>query len=258
MTSKESNLTRDIILDLLPIYLAGEASADTCIAIESFAQTDSEISNILQAGDLSMADLHPIIEAPKNLESKTIARLQHTIRKQILYVAMATISILMVPFIAMMFTKEVNWSPADFIVMGCLLMAAGIGYVVVANLSDSLLYKLATAIAVFAGFLLIWANLAVGIIGQSGDTANLLYGLVFATAIVGAIKSKLTAKGLAKTMFATALVQLLVPVFAWLALPDALEQSQGFFRVQIINGVFTALFLCAGLLFRRVDLNQLK
>jgi hypothetical protein len=252
MTTKQSTLTRDIILDLLPAYLAGEASEDTRIAVEDFAQNNCDISKIIKAGDLSIAALKPSIEAPKDLENITINRLKHSVRKQILSVAIATISILMLPFIAMMFTNEVNWSPADFIVMGCLLMAAGTGYVVVANLSESLTYKLATAIAVLGGFVLLWANLAVGLIGSSGNPANLLYLLVFITAIAGALRSKLTAKGMAKTMFATAGLQMLIPMIAWTFWPGSLLQDTELFQVLVLNGFFAGLFFCSGLLYRRV------
>jgi anti-sigma factor RsiW len=36
-------ITRDIVLDLLPLYLAGEASADTRALVEEYVQTDPEL-----------------------------------------------------------------------------------------------------------------------------------------------------------------------------------------------------------------------
>jgi hypothetical protein len=256
MTRKESTITRDIILDLIPAYLAGEATEDTRSAVDYFADIDPEIAKLIRAGDRSLAVLKPSITAPKKLENIAIKRLQHKIRKQTLYVAMATISILMVPFIAMMFTNEVNWSPADFIVMGGLLMFAGTGYVVIANLSDNLTYKLGTALAALSGLLLIWVNLAVGFIGSSGHAANMLYLMVYVTAIGGLLKYKLTAKGMAKTMFVTAWVQILVPVIAWTIWPESLSQSPGPLKLMLLNGFFAGLFVSAGLLYRRAESHQ--
>lgn len=38
------NVTREIILDLLPCYLAGEASPDTCALVEEYLKEDSELA----------------------------------------------------------------------------------------------------------------------------------------------------------------------------------------------------------------------
>ena len=40
------NITRDIILDLLPLYLAGEASQETRDLIEEFLKTDQELATL--------------------------------------------------------------------------------------------------------------------------------------------------------------------------------------------------------------------
>jgi hypothetical protein len=38
------NITRDVILDLLPLYVAKEASADTCALVEEYLKTDPEVA----------------------------------------------------------------------------------------------------------------------------------------------------------------------------------------------------------------------
>jgi anti-sigma factor RsiW len=43
------NITRDIIFDLLPLYLAGEASEDTRAAIESSLKEDPELAREVAA-----------------------------------------------------------------------------------------------------------------------------------------------------------------------------------------------------------------
>ena len=41
-------LTRNIILDLMPIYLAGEASEDTKTLVEEYLKTDPELAKLSQ------------------------------------------------------------------------------------------------------------------------------------------------------------------------------------------------------------------
>ncbi len=41
-------VTRDVVLDLLPLYLADEASSDTRALVESFLETDPELASIVQ------------------------------------------------------------------------------------------------------------------------------------------------------------------------------------------------------------------
>ena len=42
------NITREVIVDLWPVYTAGEASADTRALIEEFLQQDTEFARLLQ------------------------------------------------------------------------------------------------------------------------------------------------------------------------------------------------------------------
>ena len=39
-------ITRNVILDLLPLYLAGEVSADTRALVEEYLETDPELANV--------------------------------------------------------------------------------------------------------------------------------------------------------------------------------------------------------------------
>ena len=40
------NITRNVILDLLPLYVADEVSADTRALVEKYLETDSELTNV--------------------------------------------------------------------------------------------------------------------------------------------------------------------------------------------------------------------
>ena len=39
-------VTRNVVLDLMPLYLAGEASADSRVLVESFLDTDPELADL--------------------------------------------------------------------------------------------------------------------------------------------------------------------------------------------------------------------
>lgn len=41
-------VTRNVILDLLPLYLAGEASVDTAALVENYLKTDPELARLAE------------------------------------------------------------------------------------------------------------------------------------------------------------------------------------------------------------------
>jgi hypothetical protein len=65
--------------------------------------------------------------------------------------------------------------------------------------------------------LLVWTNLAVGIIGEPDELANLMYVGVLAVGILGAITARFRPAGMARALLATALVQALVAGIALIA-----------------------------------------
>ena len=73
--------------------------------------------------------------------------------------------LLLIPLVAMQFTTEVNWNLADFIVMGFLLLGFGLLIELVLQKSANMKNRHLYALLVFVLFLLVWAELAVGIFG---------------------------------------------------------------------------------------------
>ena len=73
--------------------------------------------------------------------------------------------ILLIPLIAMQFTKEVKWDIFDFVVMGTLLLITGLAIELVTRKLKSTYIKIGLALIILIMFLLIWAELAVGIFG---------------------------------------------------------------------------------------------
>ena len=163
--------------------------------------------------------------------------------------------ILLVPWIAMKFTPEVNWDLFDFLVMGSLLMGVSVAYEVVARRSQRTLYRIAFGIGLTAAFLLVCINGAVGIIGNEGNPANLMYGTVLAVGLVGSLIARFKPQGMAYTLFTAAMVQLLVPVVALLIWPQITWGAAGILGVFTFNTVFASLFLVSGILFRRARIS---
>lgn len=80
-------------------------------------------------------------------------------------VAFATGILLLVPFTAMQLTDAVNWGPVDFVVMGVLLLFTGTTIELVMRAVAGPVPRIIGVAVVLAAFLLIWAELAVGIFG---------------------------------------------------------------------------------------------
>lgn len=122
--------------------------------------------------------------------------------------------LLLLPAVAMRFTGEVRWDGADFTVMGLMLAAACGAMDFGMRRSGRLAYRAGVAVGVAGAFGLLWANLAVGLIGSEDNPANLMYLGVLATGIVGAVLARFRARGLVFTMLAMAAAQVLVAVIA--------------------------------------------
>lgn len=73
--------------------------------------------------------------------------------------------LLLVPFVAMKFSDEVSWSPADFAVAATLLLGTGLLCELVLRKVTALKYRIAICAGILLVLLLIWAELAVGIFG---------------------------------------------------------------------------------------------
>ena len=82
------NITREIILDLVPVYLAGDASPDSKKLVEEFAQTDTQVASILAVGELELETQTP---EPQNLEMETLIHTRRRVSHQAWRLALAII-----------------------------------------------------------------------------------------------------------------------------------------------------------------------
>jgi len=71
--------------------------------------------------------------------------------------------LLLIPFIAMQFTTEVNWKANDFLIMGVLLFGTGLLCELVMRKVNSIIHRALICTAILLALLLVWAELAVGI-----------------------------------------------------------------------------------------------
>lgn len=164
--------------------------------------------------------------------------------------------LLLLPLVAMRFTDEVNWTGSDFLVMGALLAAACGAYEFATRMSGNTVYRAAFAVAVLAAFLLVWVNLAVGVIGSEDNPANLMYLGVLAVAVVGAPIVRCEARGMARVMAATAAAQALAGVIAASAgwgMPDG-----GLLEIAGVTAFFMVPWLVSAALFRMASLGRLR
>ncbi len=122
--------------------------------------------------------------------------------------------LLALPWVAMRFTSEVDWSPVDFAVFGTMLALACGAVELAMWASSAWSYRLGALAGIGTGFLLLWVNLAVGFIGDEDNPANLMYAGVLGLAIVGSLMARLRARGMAIAMTLTALAQGAVAVIA--------------------------------------------
>jgi hypothetical protein len=157
-------------------------------------------------------------------------------------------AVLLLPLLAMQFTDDVNWGLFDFAAAGALMFGAALAYELVARKGGTLAYRAATGIAVMTALVLVWINLAVGIIGSEDNPANLMYLGVLAVGAIGAGVARLRPRGMARALFGTAVVQALVPLIAMVVWKSDMTPSVG--GIVALNTLFAMLFVGSALLFR--------
>lgn len=84
--------------------------------------------------------------------------------RDIARIVLGTAILLLVPLVAMQFTREVDWGPGDFLAAGALLAGAGFAWVGVARCVRAPGRRALMKAGVVLALLLVWAELAVGIV----------------------------------------------------------------------------------------------
>ena len=86
--------------------------------------------------------------------------------KRLVRILISAPLLLLIPFIGMQFTTDINWSFSDFLVMGLLLAVLGFLLEIILRKVVKKNKRIALIALLLIMFLLIWAELAVGIFGS--------------------------------------------------------------------------------------------
>lgn len=87
--------------------------------------------------------------------------------KRLIVILVSALSILLIPFVAMQFTNEVNWSVYDFLIMGVLLLVTGLLCELILRRIKSLQNRIIVCGMIILALFLIYLELAVGVFGTS-------------------------------------------------------------------------------------------
>jgi hypothetical protein len=175
--------------------------------------------------------------------------IDHKFSQSIAGVALTTGLLLLIPLLAMQFSDGVAWTLIDFLIAGFLLFGTGLTYTLVTRKTEKTAYRIAVGFALLTGLVLVWVNLAVGLIGSEENPINLMYFGVLAVGIIGAIIVRFQSQGMVGTMAAVAFAQALAGV---IALISDMHRSPNSSVTEIlgVNGFFIVLFIVSALLFR--------
>jgi hypothetical protein len=78
---------------------------------------------------------------------------------RLICILLAVPTLLLIPFIAMRFTNEVNWTALDFITMGFMLLVTGVAIEVALRIVRVTWIRVAAVAAILFGFVMVWGTL---------------------------------------------------------------------------------------------------
>lgn len=145
------------------------------------------------------------------------------------------------PAIAMQFTAEVRWETGDFAFALTLLGGVGLALELAIRAGGDWAYRGGAAVALAAGLLMLWANAAVGIVGNEENDINIVFNLIPLLALFGAIGAQLSARGLAAAMAAVAAAQAAIGLLA---------QTLGH-SIWVFTAIWSGAWLLSAWLFRQ-------
>lgn len=149
--------------------------------------------------------------------------------------------LLLLPLVAMQFSNEVNWTVGDFLFAGLLIGIVGVTFELTVRVTRNWAHRAAVVSALAAGFLTIWANGAVGMIGSEDNPYNLLFFGVILLALAGSVAARFRPAGMALAMAVAAAAHSAV------AVGGMVEDPRG----GIFSLAFAGLWLLAAALFRK-------
>ncbi|MFL6735885.1 MAG: hypothetical protein ACJ8F4_02355 [Sphingomonas sp.] len=144
------------------------------------------------------------------------------------------------------------WSAGDFIVAGAMFAIVGGTFELALRASGNVSYRAGVAIALAAGFLLVWINLAVGMIGSENNPLNLLFFGVIGAALTGSIIGRFKPAGMARAMIVAGALQGAIGICVFILDLGAGEPPGALGLLGLIE-FFALMWLIAAWCFRRAE-----
>jgi hypothetical protein len=159
--------------------------------------------------------------------------------------------LLLTPLVMMQVSDEWNWGVGDFVFAAVMICGTCALYELATTVSGSLAYRGGVALALAASFLIVWINLAVGIVGEDNPANLNFFGLV-AMAAAASFAGGFSAKGMARAMACVAAAQAFLGVLLATA-PINATMPPGPAKLLAFNLAFAAVWLFAAGLFWRAS-----
>jgi hypothetical protein len=141
------------------------------------------------------------------------------------------------------------WTLSDFVFAGVMFAIVGGALELAVRASDKVAYRLGAAVALGTAFLLVWINLAVGIIGNEDNPLNLMFFGVIAAALVGSIVARFTADGMARAMAVAGAIQCAIGIGVFLN--NASAEPPGRIGLLALIEFFALTWFLSAWLFRK-------
>ena len=154
--------------------------------------------------------------------------------------------LLLLPLVAMRFGDEVNWTEGDFIFAGVMIGGTGALFELTVRMSRNFAHRAGIGFALAASFMTVWANAAVGMIGDEDNLYNLLFIAVIGLALAGALVARFRAQGMALAMAIAATAQVIVSLVGMPTDP----------RGGIFSACFGGIWLISAALFWKAARDQ--
>lgn len=97
-----SDITREVIIDLLPAYFSGEASEQTRQVVEAYFERDSEFAHMARSMNDRLLQAVPA-QLPEDHQMRTLRRTQATIAWRVVALGIGLTFIMMAVLIGMAF-----------------------------------------------------------------------------------------------------------------------------------------------------------
>jgi hypothetical protein len=167
--------------------------------------------------------------------------------KSIVWAALVTVGVLLIPLWGIFHVDGWNWDWRGFVVAGAFVFSAALTYELVVKGMSNKAYRFAMGLAVATALVLSWVNFVLAV---DVSLANFMYFGVVVVGLVGAAIARLRARGMALALAGMAIAQILVPFIALVFWKTSVAPGAAV-PVIGLNGAFIVLFAISALLFRR-------